>query len=147
MEEYVIGGGYARYHIQEDGSIVETLMDEPTAEYEVVHKSYYRKRDGTFSMVYSGRESSVYPSEENIDELPLVGETRIAGMRRLQARNRITGDVVGEMVEIGNLHGWLDRFILIRLFGARLGGCSDRSNWQPSEYSSFRQILLPPKKS
>ncbi|MES9899243.1 MAG: hypothetical protein ABW148_09490 [Sedimenticola sp.] len=146
MESYVIGGGYARHDLQEDGSIKETFMDKPTAEYEVVYKSYYRKRDGTFRMVYSRDESSVYPSEDNLKALP-GGETRIGGMHRWQARNRITGEVIGEWITFGPLHGWLDRIFLNRLFGASLSGCSGRSTWPESDYSNFRHIILQPKKS
>ncbi len=143
METYVIGGGYARYDLQDDGSIIETLMDHPTAEYEVVYKSYYRKKDGNFRQVYSRKESSVYPSEDNLKALP-VGETRIGGMHRWQARNRITGDVVGEWITFGPLHGWVDRIFLNRLFGASLSGCDGVDNWAEQYSASFPDIFLPP---
>ncbi|MES9879787.1 MAG: hypothetical protein ABW185_02800, partial [Sedimenticola sp.] len=145
METYVIGGGYARYDLQDDGSIIETLMDEPTAEYEVIYEKYSRTLDGTFRRLYSGRESSVYKGKEGIDEMPLVGGRRYGSSERWHVRNRITKEVVGEWITFSPLHGWLDRIFLNRLFGATLSGCDGSSRWPDKNYS-FPRILLRPKK-
>ncbi|MDT3735110.1 MAG: hypothetical protein ROZ00_02680 [Denitratisoma sp.] len=107
------GGKVSHYERHADGSIMRTEFDQPTAEYEVVY--------------------------ENRAPVPELG---VRSMQRWHVRHRPTGEVVGEWLAFSPMHGWLDRFLLNRWFGAGLPGCDGEVL---AKYESWRQELLPPQ--
>ncbi len=107
------GGKVARYERQADGSIKRSELDQPTAEYEVVY--------------------------ENRSPVPELG---VRSMQRWHVRHRLTGEVVGEWLAFSPMHGWVDRFLLNRWFGAGLPGCDGNVL---AKYDNWRRELLPPQ--
>ncbi len=107
---FILRGKIHRYERQTDGSIKRTELDQPTAEYEVVY--------------------------ENRSPVPELG---VRSMQRWHVRHRLTGEVVGEWLAFSPMHGWVDRFLLNRWFGAGLPGCDGG----PGIASRFPHELLP----
>lgn len=108
------GSKVFRYERQMDGGIKRIELDRPTAEYEVVYAN----------------------------QSP-VPEHGVRSMQRWHVRNRVTGEVVGEWLAFSPMHGWVDRFLLNRWFGAGLPGCDGEVL---AKYESWRQELLPPQR-
>lgn len=95
LEQPDSNGKVFHHERQSDGSVVTSILEQPTAEYEVVSE----------------------------DKSP-VPELGVGSMRRSFVRNRQSGEVIGEWLSFSPLHGWVDRVTLIRWFGAGLPGCS-----------------------
>ncbi len=113
IETQKSGGKVAHYERQADGSIKRTELDHPSAEYEVVY--------------------------ENRSPVPELG---VRSMQRWHVRHRVTGEVVGEWLAFSPMHGWVDRFLLNRWFGAGLPGCDGNVL---AKYDNWRRELLPPQ--
>lgn len=102
-----------RFERQPDGKIVRLNLDQPTAEYEVVY--------------------------DNKSPVPELG---VAGMQRWWIRNRLTGEAIGEWLSFSPMHGWVDRYLVLRWFGGGVPGCNGDVL---SQYADWRQVLLSPK--
>lgn len=92
-------GKITHYERQPNGEIVSTILDQPTAEYEVVY-----------------------------DDIAPVPDLGVRVMHRWWVRNRLTGEAVGEKLSFAPMHGWVDRLTLNRWFGVGLPGCGGASN-------------------
>lgn len=99
-----------RYERQSDGSIKKTELDQPTAEYEVVYEGWQPDKTA-----------------------------RVSRLRDL-VRNRVTGEIIAERLLFNPFHGWVDRYLLNRWFGATLHGCHGPAAGTPIAYEA-----LPPK--
>lgn len=101
-----------RVERQVDGSFVKFRLKEPTAEYEIDYES---------NTTDSGR-----------------------GVNRLRwwAKNRITGDVIGEYLGFSPYYGWVDRYLVQRWFGT-IGG--DTCMGSTELTGTWRADLLPPR--
>lgn len=107
------GGKVARYERQADGHITRTELDAPSAEYEVVY--------------------------EIRSPVPELG---VRSMQRWHVRHRGSGEVVGEWLAFSPMHGWVDRFLLNRWFGAGLPGCD---GGVLAKHENWRQQILQPR--
>jgi hypothetical protein len=81
------GGQVVRYEKGGNGKVFLRLLDQPTAEYEVVSVQWHLVKE-------RGVENSAYV-----------------------VRNRITGEVLAEWNLFNSMPGWLDRILVIRWFG------------------------------
>jgi len=81
------GGRIVHYKKQLDGTITFELLDQPTAEFEVVSVQWHFDKENHV-------ETSSY----------LI-------------RNRVTGNVLAEYPIFNPLPGWVDRFLVYRWFG------------------------------
>lgn len=122
-----IGNKYhwIRSEKQPDGSIAQTKLDKPTAEYEVLTGGSYPKFNGF------NNDPAYDPATHTINSRWLI-------------RNRKTGEVIAEWRFITGLPGWLDMALVYRWFGSGGPGLSCTKG---SDFSVWPEKVLIPKQS